>query len=399
MLFLQGGVGIMGKRAWLREYEKTMSKMKSTNRRKKSKSLTSDRQQQSQKIGKNDMAKARQMGVALDSKTTLFFKAVCCKCRKSVTICGQDSVRRAKRIGSKWQCQECHVAVKEHAKQAGLKRETEYRPVIMKAYGNPKVFRFNLKSLALVDAVYFLCFMRTMVEYCMDKDGLQLDAVGQSLAPTRSLGLEILIHLHKNHLISVHPNSPIEAFSGLQAEVLRYDKVFWFIPGYQEMGKLVELITELESVISSLGRTPEWCNSVQELWKKVALAECLEYFALYLRFYEVSFFPGEKAREIIRGLLLTHSISTVSIFIWEAVRDTAFYAKKRKDIPKDRAYGTVVSSIEYYANKAQIQSITMLPRQRDYRCPQTAISKVLFDTTIGIGEYGFNCPLDRMQLF
>jgi len=39
-----------------------------------------------------------------------------------------------------------------------------------------------------------------------------------------------------------------------------------------------------------------------------------------------------------------------------------------------------------------------MPRKRDYRCPQTMLSKVLFDTVLGIGEEGYTISPNREHL-
>ena len=379
----------MGKRAWLREYETVMSKIKSTNRRKKSNSHAPDRQQNSQKTGKNDVEKTRQKKVAPDSETSFFCEAVCCACGKKETICGQASVRRAKRIGSKWQCQECLTAQREKAVRKETDNNIAYRSVILKTYGNIEITQIHPDSLDLTTAIYLLGFIEVLKKHIHANEGLQLNAIGEELAPTRQLGLEMLIRLHRKGLISVHPNSPVDAFRGLHAEHIRYDRVNWFIAGYQTIGELNDLEQRVVACTLSMEGTAEWVDVTFDLWIKIAFAECWQFFHLYLGLHDIKFYPGEKSKETIRALLVKYPASTVCTFIWEAVRDTASYAKKNKNVPKDKAYNSIVKSIEYHVNRAQIQKVTVMPRKRDYRCPQTMLSKVLFDTVLGIGEEGY----------
>jgi len=358
-----------------------------------------------------------------DSVTIYFTNAVCCNCGRSTIVCGQEEIITVKRLSSNWKCHTCLPvkggdsqkqsypvagAALPHRQGGGVQLEnsarkqsyieSEYRPIILKAYGNQEPIRLVLNSLSLEKAVYLLSFISALTENVEDKRGLQLISLGHILAPTWSLGLEMLIRLHKSKLISVHPYSPIEAFSGPRAERIRYDEVYWFIAGFQSMNSMALLAEDLKLKIRQMEHSAEWMTSALDLWRKVSLAECLEFFALNLKLYGVEFFPGEMSREFIRKLLQVYPASIVCNFIWEAVRDTARYANKNRKIPKDRAYNTVVRSIEYYANRARNQKITILPRTRDSRCPQTMVSKVLFNIALGIGEDGFYYPPNRELL-
>ncbi len=388
----------MGERAWLRKYKAQIVKIEAAKRSKESKLLSSNRQQNSLKTGINDTEKKRQKKVAPDSETSFFCEAVCCACGKKETICGQDSVRRAKRIGSKWQCRECLTAQREKAVREATDGTLAYRSVILKTYGNNEITQIHPDSLDLTTAIYLLSFIEAWKKHFHTREGLQLNVIGEELAPTRQLGLEILIRLHRKGLISVHPNSPVDAFGGMHAEHIRYDRVNWIIAGYRRVGELDALEQRVVAWVQSMECTAEWVDLVIDLWRKIAFGECWQFFHLYLGLYEIKFYPGEKSRETIRELLLKYPTATVCTFIWEAVRDTASYAKTNKNVPKDKAYNSIVKSIEYHANRAQTQKITILPRKRDYRCPQSMLSKVLFVTVLGIGEGGFTTSPNRNQL-
>mgnify|MGYP000957066132 CR=1 FL=1 len=388
----------MGERAWLRKYKAQIAKIEAAKRSKESKLLSSNRQQNSLKTGINDTEKKRQKKVAPDSETSFFCEAVCCACGKKETICGQASVRRAKRIGSKWQCRECLMDQREKAVRKETDNEIVYRSVILKTYGNKEITPIHPDSLDLTTAIYLLGFIEVLKKHIHANEGLQLNAIGEELAPTRQLGLEILIRLHRRDLISVHTNSPVDAFFGSQAEHIRYDRVNWFIAGYQTIGELNDLEQRVVTCTLSVEGTAEWVDVTFDLWKKIAFAECWQFFHLYLGLYDIIFYPGEKSKETIRALLVKYPASTVCTFIWEAIRDTASYAKKNKNVPKDKAYNSIVKSIEYHVNRAQIQKVTVLPRKRDYRCPQTMLSKVFFDTVLGIGEGGYTTSPNRNQL-
>jgi hypothetical protein len=80
----------------------------------------------------------------------------------------------------------------------------------------------------------------------------------------------------------------------------------------------------------------EWYQESYELWKRVALKECVEYLIFVLNEHHFEFRPGEKTKQYLGHALDNFSTAQVFNTIWRAAKDAAAYYQ-REDISKKEA--------------------------------------------------------------
>jgi hypothetical protein len=87
-------------------------------------------------------------------------------------------------------------------------------------------------------------------------------------------------------------------------------------------------------------------------------------------------------------LLEEYSVAQAYNFIWRAAKDAAaFY--QRGGVNKQYAANTVVRAIQRQAERALSEGWEVKAYRRDFRCPQSMIGQILFDTCLQIGDVGF----------
>lgn len=248
----------------------------------------------------------------------------------------------------------------------------------------------DIHSLNFIDAVYLLSFIRVAASESLSVFG-PLNSIGDRLSPSQGYNMEILCHLLAENLIMLHPDSPSEAFSFENETPFKYDmmKVNYALPTSHDVEKTKDFVSKLDSTF----RVNEWwpCHWHEQklaLWRKVALEESLEYLLYVLNQHNLPFSPGAKTVLTLENLLEQYSVAQAHTIIWSAAQKAAaFY--QRGGVAKQHAANTVVARIQGYAEKAAAERWDVKQGRRDYNCPQSMISRVLFDTALKIGNKGF----------
>jgi hypothetical protein len=194
-------------------------------------------------------------------------------------------------------------------------------------------------------------------------------------------------------LIFVHPNSDIYAFNfeGEECKSFNLDKVFWVLPRGGNGVSAQQFIADTEDLLKTEEWPAGWCEEAYILWKRIALEECLQYLEMVLEEHKLPFNPGEKTNLMFSHVLEKYSVAQAYNFIWRAAKDAAaFY--QRGGVNKQHAANTVVGAIQRQAERALSEGWEVKAYHRDFRCPQSMISQVLFNTSLQIGDIGFTQP-------
>jgi hypothetical protein len=82
-------------------------------------------------------------------------------------------------------------------------------------------------------------------------------------------------------------------------------------------------------------------------------------------------------------------VAQICNFIWRAAKDAAaFYV--REAVSKQHAANTVIGAIQRYGERAKAEGWDIKPYRRNFDCPQSMVSEVLFNAVLRIGDDGFN---------
>jgi hypothetical protein len=221
-----------------------------------------------------------------------------------------------------------------------------------------------------------------------------LDSFPNLLAPTRNYSSEIIDRLIDKKIIGISPESDLDYFSDLNVEKgsmsFDSDKIKWELLIMIEKEERVQFI---DSVMNpDFEKLPE---ETFDLWHKVALNECLEYFYYNLSsVLGVYYNAGSKTISIISEMLKTHSVSQIFGLIYRATNNALRFRAER-GVSRKYAANVVIGNAQNFAERALINNWNITKYNRPRECPQSALSKFLYNRVLKIGEDGFNMPPKR----
>ncbi|MBV4429686.1 hypothetical protein [Clostridium tyrobutyricum] len=252
--------------------------------------------------------------------------------------------------------------------------------------------RIKIEELSFRDKVYLGALLRL----CLSEDLLTIfstDSMDNELAPTNDLKREIITTLSHKKIIIVNPNSPIEAFP--ESDEDPFPEVYYIYYVNYFLNIYFSNDTNREEIINNLINPPEFIKSNSEeafeIWRDIALAECLEYLKFQMDSVRFDFNPGKKTIAVFNDLLDDFSVSQIYGIIYKSIANaTKFY--QESDISRKQAANSVIGGCQRYAEKALINNwdLTKYHRVKDY--PQTIISEFFFNRIVKIGTLGFDMP-------
>jgi hypothetical protein len=317
----------------------------------------------------------------------------CDECKAAYVYSSRADLQNLLRYSTfSWLCEDCtkRKEDREKAEQAAL--IVQKRKLLQQIFSLDQVEEVDAKTLALGDIVYLISFVR--LGAAEDFSFISpLGSITDLLSPRKHLDYDILKRLYKRGLLFVHPASDIDAFNfeGKDFKSFDLDKVFWVIPAGMNGISTQRFIADAEDMLKTKEWPDVWCEEAYILWKQIALEECLQYLEMVLEEHRLPFNPGEKTHLMFSQLLEEYSVAQAYNFIWRAAKDAAaFY--QRGGVNKQHAANTVVGAIQRQAEHALSEGWEVKSYRRDFRCPQSMISQVLFNTALQMGDIGFTQP-------
>ena len=135
----------------------------------------------------------------------------------------------------------------------------------------------------------------------------------------------------------------------------------------------------------------DYADEALELWKEIAVAECIEYLQYQLDKVNFEFTPGEKTYKTFEIILNDFSVSQIYGIIWRSVADASkLYLEK--GISKKHAANSVIGACERYAERAKINGWDLTQYNRIKDIPQSTLSLFYFNRVLRIGDMGFRVP-------
>jgi hypothetical protein len=221
-----------------------------------------------------------------------------------------------------------------------------------------------------------------------------VDSFHIPLAPTRAFSSEIVDNLNEKNIIGISLESHLDYFSDLNLEegTISFwsDKIKWEILIQMEGKEKVEFIDSLMN--------PEydnWPEEALDLWRKVALNECLEYLYYNLSsVLGVTYNAGSKTISILSELLKTYSASQIFGLIYRATNNALRFRAER-GVNRKHAANAVIGNAQNFAERALINNWTINKYNRPRECPQSEVSKFLYNRVLKIGDDGFHEPPEK----
>ena len=292
----------------------------------------------------------------------------------------------------------CNYCIAEREKVRKLNEERKVRILQEKIEKIKKVYDLNIvpvnySELNFREKVFLGALLRTSLSEDMEVI-LPLNDAERELAPTIGYIKEILSYLIGRGIISVDSNSSIDAFLDSNEEKdIEFPNVYYItmvkyrinIVGDEDIKNI------LSKIINPKSFSDEDKEDALNIWKEIALEECIEYFEYQMESVRFDFNIGEKTIAIFKDLLENFSVSQIYGIIYKSVANATKYYQE-SSVSKKQAANSVIGGCQRYAERAMINNWELAKYSRIKELPQSMISEFLFDRVIGVGSLGFYMP-------
>lgn len=324
---------------------------------------------------------------------TLVFASCNAVCRDDVCVsCSAHYVyadraefadrRQRRNAGYVWQCPSCEAAAREHA-VAMQRPEAEQRQRMVAKHYEVQMHTHTLSDLTLRDAVFLITLMRHVGE----EDAITMRPLHSEYGcatPSHTMTEEMVRHVYKRGLIAVDPRSSPDAFGWTDAGV---PATLYPFRAHWTLTTNPSLIPAIAYALRERQWIPTWHDEVVELWHQIALHECIAYLTHALAEHHLPFTPGVKTMHLFQDILTRYTVSQVYSFIWRAAKDAAaFYV--REQVTRLHAANTVISGIQYRAERAYANGWDVTGYRRHRDLPASTLSQVWFNRVLLVGDNG-----------
>lgn len=331
-------------------------------------------------ISEKYQKKNTEINKIINDNCYFIYDGLCCKeCEEEYFFENRTDYKKNRNMEA-WTCGDCQDKLRSALVES---KYNILRQAAEKSLNDPcNPYLLNLRQLVSISA---------LVRFAGNESLSHIQAYSliksDRFSPKSEYGISIITELYASGVIVVSPNSDLSRISLNEEGGFEFyiDKVEFLI----RHSDPVEFINIVEEIISSKNFALENKKEIEVFSQEIALQECLEYLDAVLTDHRLSYKPGEKTIIIIKKLLENYSVSQIYNFIWRAGKDAAaFYLRNR--VSKDHAAKTVVGNIERQMDRALANNWEVKPYNRNYDYPQSAISRVLYNTILKTDDGGFN---------
>lgn len=171
------------------------------------------------------------------------------------------------------------------------------------------------------------------------------------------------------------PNSPVEAFD-VDADDFPHTYYIYKVTYYLNLLFPADKQDLFSEILNPTYYSSDHEEEAVNLWRKIAVAECIEYLDYQLRKVGFEFTPGDKTYKTFEILLDDFSVSQIYGIIWKAVADSSKLYLER-GITRKHAANSVIGACERYAERAKMNGWTLVEYNRIRDLPQSALSSLI----------------------
>lgn len=292
----------------------------------------------------------------------------------------------------------CNYCIAEREKVRKLNEERKVRILQEKREKIKKVYDLNIvpvnySELNFREKVFLGALLRTSLSEDMEVI-LPLNDAERELAPTIGYIKEILSYLIGRGVVSVDSNSSIDAFLDSNEEKdIEFPNVYYITMVKYRINIVGD--EEIKNILSKIINPKSFSDADKEdalnIWKEIALEECIEYFEYQMKSVRFDFNIGEKTIAIFKDLLENFSVSQIYGIIYKSVANATKYYQE-SSVSKKQAANSVIGGCQRYAERTMINNWELAKYSKIKELPQSMISEFFFDRVIGVGSLGFNMP-------
>lgn len=120
------------------------------------------------------------------------------------------------------------------------------------------------------------------------------------------------------------------------------------------------------------------------LWKEIAIGECITYLQYRLDKVGFPFSPGEKTHFVFQQLLDYFSVAQIYYIIWCKVNDASRWYLEGGVI-KQRAANSVIGACLNYGQNAIFYERDLPQYRRPSDCPRSILTQYFYDNILRLG--------------
>lgn len=281
----------------------------------------------------------------------------------------------------------CH-ACNEARRQLQIETESRKRETVRRCYSVGDVSGLEIEDLSLFQAVSLLAVFNHSVSQDLAAVS-PYQTTRAPLAPTSDLRHDMVDNLLSAGLIAVNPESPLEAFvfnadESASSEYFPARAHWLLLPDMTTEAKRA-FIGKLQIVAQDDGWPDDWPDDLPLIWKKIALAECIEYYEFLLQERGYNAEVGQKTVAVFDGLLRHFTVAQVFSLTWQSARDTSDYILKNR-LGRNHAKNCYIGAVQRKGDRAVAAGWKINAARRNFECPQSHVGSVFADVFATVGE-------------
>lgn len=259
--------------------------------------------------------------------------------------------------------------------------EKRKREIIISTYTS-SVDRIEYENLSATSRI----FLSVLLHAGLNDEATKISGekiIENKLSLTHELDCAILEHLLSENVILVDPMSPMESFNvnNFPNEYYIFKVNYLINLEFNEKGLDFLEYPDRKEII-------KYKEECLDIWKQIALHECIEYLINQMKIVNFDFNPKEKTKLVISHLLEEYSIGQVRNLIYGSVNNAATWYQ-RSGISKKHAANSAITTLNNRGSKAKVENWNLKPYQRNYGSKASQLSIVFFNDILQKGDRGY----------
>lgn len=246
--------------------------------------------------------------------------------------------------------------------------------------------KIDENSLDLDSRLYLAIVLRE----CLSEDGSSIEDLYlkvKNITPYEEYTDQVLNHLIENDLIVPSLDNDLKNFvktNYMEYYIYHVKYRLNITPLDGNFSKMIHRLMYPKSEFFIQNKA--YCY---DLWKKISFYECMQYLMFKMQSVKYDFNPGLKTKTVFENLVCHFSVGQIYSIIYRAIANSTEQYQSGK-ITKIHAQNMVIASCEAQGERALANNWELTNYSRIKELPQSQISKLLFDSILGISYLGFN---------
>lgn len=282
-------------------------------------------------------------------------------------------------------CQLCRERQNEIEKEREIKLEKIKRKKLIElTFKEPKI---KIKDLNLKEKLYISAMLQSLASEDLLEIGPYINK-SESITPFEEKDLEILSDFYDKDYLKV---------DGSKTDVNILDIInngginfAYYMTTYQLNFREDLNDVELYKILRHPDRKEFLENKVKtfELWRKIAIDECLAYLNYRFAYYHFpKFKAGRKTIDTFSSLLTNFSTSQIFNLIYMSVKSAAAYTCNAS-IPIRRAQNSAITNLNHYAGRARDENWNLIDYHIPYNMGKGSAVDIFYNEILQIGSKG-----------